>query len=118
MMVANGSIGGPSTACGKRTSAAGPREISVPAETCSIAILHCCSGTSSGVYSYFLPVTPPAVECLLVPFHVGGKAVGTIWALLHDDRRKYDAEDERLMNTSVNALIDHRAAKARQSIAR
>ena len=50
-------------------------------------------------YTYFLPVTPPAVECLLVPFHVGGKAVGTIWALLHDDRRKYDAEDERLMNT-------------------
>ena len=48
-------------------------------------------------YTYFLPITPPAVECLLVPFYVGGKAVGTIWALKHDDRRKFDAEDERLM---------------------
>src|SRR5262249_43798671 len=46
-------------------------------------------------YPYLLPVTPPAVECLLVPFHVGGKAVGTIWAIAHDDRRKFDSEDLR-----------------------
>jgi PAS domain S-box-containing protein len=50
-------------------------------------------------YPYLLPVTPPAEECLLVPFYVGGKAVGTIWAIMHSDRRKFDAEDERLMNT-------------------
>ena len=31
-------------------------------------------------YTYFLPVTPPVEECLLVPFYVEGKAVGTIWA--------------------------------------
>jgi len=48
-------------------------------------------------YTYFLPITPPVEECLLVPFHVGGKAVGTIWAITHDDHRKFDAEDERLM---------------------
>jgi formate hydrogenlyase transcriptional activator len=48
-------------------------------------------------YAYFLPVTPLVEECLLVPFYVGGKAVGTIWALMHDDSRKFDAEDERLM---------------------
>src|SRR5499433_3146893 len=46
-------------------------------------------------YPYLLPVTPPAVECLLVPFHVEGKAVGTIWAITHDDRRKFDMEDMR-----------------------
>jgi len=46
-------------------------------------------------YTYFLPVTPPVEECLLVPFHVGGKAVGTIWAIAHNDRRKFDAEDMR-----------------------
>jgi PAS domain S-box-containing protein len=46
-------------------------------------------------YPYLLPVTPPAVECLLVPFYVEGKAVGTIWAIAHDDRRKFDAEDLR-----------------------
>ncbi|HEV3443284.1 MAG TPA: PAS domain-containing protein, partial [Gemmataceae bacterium] len=46
-------------------------------------------------YGYLLPVTPPAEECLLVPFHVEGKAVGTIWAIAHDDRRKFDVEDMR-----------------------
>jgi len=45
-------------------------------------------------YTYF---PPPINECLLVPFYVEGKAVGTIWALAHDDRRKFDAEDDRLM---------------------
>ena len=50
-------------------------------------------------YPYFLPVTPLVEECLLVPFYVGGKAVGTIWAIMHSDRRKFDAEDERVMST-------------------
>ena len=50
-------------------------------------------------YPYLLPVTPPAEECLLVPFYVGGKAVGTIWAIMHSDRRKFDAEDERLLSS-------------------
>src|SRR5262252_1861776 len=49
-------------------------------------------------YPYLLPVTPPAEECLLVPFYVEGEAVGTIWAIMHSGRRKFDAEDERLMN--------------------
>jgi signal transduction histidine kinase/ActR/RegA family two-component response regulator len=46
-------------------------------------------------YAYFLAVTPPVEECLLVPFYVGGRAVGTIWAIAHNDRRKFDAEDMR-----------------------
>ena len=46
-------------------------------------------------YTYFQPVTPPVEECLLIPFYVGGKAVGTIWAVSHDERRKFDAEDMR-----------------------
>jgi PAS domain S-box-containing protein len=50
-------------------------------------------------YPYFLPVTPLVEECLLVPFYVGDKAVGTIWAIMHSDRRKFDAEDERVMST-------------------
>ena len=52
-------------------------------------------------YPYLLPVMPPAEECLLVPFYVGGKAVGTIWAIMHTDRRKFDAEDVRLMSVLV-----------------
>jgi PAS domain S-box-containing protein len=48
-------------------------------------------------YPYLLPVIPAAEECLLVPFHVAGEAVGTIWAIMHSDRRKFDAEDDRVM---------------------
>ena len=46
-------------------------------------------------YPYFQPVTPPMGECLLAPFYVKGKAVGTIWIVAHDDRRTFDAEDRR-----------------------
>jgi hypothetical protein len=30
-------------------------------------------------YPYMMPVIPAAEECLMVPFYVDGKAVGTIW---------------------------------------
>jgi PAS domain S-box-containing protein len=50
-------------------------------------------------YPYFIPITPAVEECLLVPFYIEGKAVGTIWAITHGDRRKFDSEDERIMNT-------------------
>lgn len=45
-------------------------------------------------YTYFGPVTPSVQEALLVPFYVRNTAVGTIWAVAHDDR-KFDAEDQR-----------------------
>ena len=48
-------------------------------------------------YPYLMPVSPAAEECLLVPFYVEGKAVGTIWGIMHTDRRKFDAEDNRVM---------------------
>ena len=48
-------------------------------------------------YPYLMPVSPAAEECLLVPFYVNGKAVGTIWGIMHSDRRKFDAEDNRVM---------------------
>jgi PAS domain S-box-containing protein len=48
-------------------------------------------------YPYLQPVIPAAEECLLVPFYVGGEAVGTIWAIMHSDRHKFDAEDDRVM---------------------
>ena len=41
-------------------------------------------------YPYFIPITPLVEECLLVPFYIGGKAVGTIWAITHGDRRRFD----------------------------
>jgi PAS domain S-box-containing protein len=48
-------------------------------------------------YPYLVPVNPTAEECLLVPFYVAGEAVGTIWGIMHTDRRKFDAEDDRVM---------------------
>ena len=48
-------------------------------------------------YPYLMPVNPAAEECLLVPFYVDGKAVGTIWGIMHSDSRKFDAEDDRIM---------------------
>ena len=48
-------------------------------------------------YPYLMPVSPAAEECLLVPFYVEGQAVGTVWGIMHTDRRKFDAEDDRVM---------------------
>ncbi len=50
-------------------------------------------------YTYFQAVQPPVEEALLVPFYFEGKAVGTLWTIVHDGRRKFDAEDERIMSS-------------------
>ena len=50
-------------------------------------------------YPYFWMSIPPAVECLLVPFYVNGRAVGTVWAIVHDDSRQFDSEDLRLLES-------------------
>ena len=49
-------------------------------------------------YTYFLPVTPLVEEALLVPFYVAKKAVGTVWAVAHNDY-KFDAEDKRQLES-------------------
>jgi signal transduction histidine kinase/ActR/RegA family two-component response regulator len=46
-----------------------------------------------------LPSEPPVVEALLVPFHVNDKPIGTVWVVAHDERRKFDREDERIIKT-------------------
>ncbi|MGA8440833.1 MAG: ATP-binding protein [Candidatus Sulfotelmatobacter sp.] len=63
-------------------------------------------------YPYLRPVIPAAEECLLVPFYVDGKAVGTIWGIMHSDRRKFDAEDDRVM-----ASLGKFASSAYQALA-
>jgi C4-dicarboxylate-specific signal transduction histidine kinase len=42
---------------------------------------------------------PLAEQGLLVPFYVNGKAVGTIWAIVHHNDRKFDTEDLRLLES-------------------
>ena len=63
-------------------------------------------------YPYLMPVSPAAEECLLVPFYVDCKAVGTIWGIMHSDRRKFDAEDDRVM-----ASLGKFASSAYQALA-
>ena len=44
-------------------------------------------------FRYFADVSPRIVEALLVPFHLGGQPVGTIWVISHEETRQFDAED-------------------------
>jgi signal transduction histidine kinase len=41
---------------------------------------------------------PRFVEALLIPFHDHGAPIGTVWVVSHDDERKFDAEDERIVS--------------------
>jgi signal transduction histidine kinase len=50
-------------------------------------------------YPYFDAVTPLAEEALVVPFSVEGRPIGTIWAVAHNNLRKFDAEDSRLLES-------------------
>jgi signal transduction histidine kinase len=49
-------------------------------------------------FGYFTQVEPRIREALLIPFHVDGKAVGTIWVISHTQSRAFDAEDARVMS--------------------
>ena len=48
-------------------------------------------------FDYLVPVAPSVEEALLMPFYINGKAVGTIWVIAHDDSRRFQSEDLRLM---------------------
>ena len=50
-------------------------------------------------YPYLKMAIPLAEEGLLVPFYVDRKAVGTIWAIAHSNRHKFDVEDLRLLES-------------------
>ncbi len=50
-------------------------------------------------FEYFAQVEPRIEEALLIPFHVGGQAVGTIWVIAHDQSRRFDTEDAGVMGT-------------------
>jgi GAF domain-containing protein len=55
-------------------------------------------------FTYLAPIAPSLEEVLLIPFHLDGKAVGTIWAVIHEPGRHFDAEDKRLLeNLSIVA---------------
>jgi PAS domain S-box-containing protein len=62
-------------------------------------------------FPYFGEVKPLLDEGLLIPFYVKGEAVGTIWVVAHDESRRFDAEDLRVM-TSLSTF----AAAAYQNL--
>lgn len=64
-------------------------------------------------FGYFAEVSPRIEEVLLIPFHAGGRAVGTIWVISHAETRRFDAEDVRVMNT-----LGEFAAAAHQVVGR
>lgn len=50
-------------------------------------------------FAYLTPISPSLEEVLLVPFYMEKKAVGTIWAVIHTEGKKFDAEDKRLLES-------------------
>jgi signal transduction histidine kinase/CheY-like chemotaxis protein len=49
-------------------------------------------------FKYFAEVKPVIVEALLIPFAFDGRPAGTIWVVTHDEQRRFDAEDARLID--------------------
>jgi GAF domain-containing protein len=43
-------------------------------------------------------VEPAIVEGLVLPVQFDGIALGTLWVVSHDEERKFDAEDVRIMS--------------------
>lgn len=54
-------------------------------------------------FPYWADVKPVLEEALLIPFHIQGEAIGTIWVVAHDASRRFDAEDLRVM-TNLGAF--------------
>jgi PAS domain S-box-containing protein len=50
-------------------------------------------------YPYFAPIVPRVEEALLVPFYICSEAAGTIWAIHHDTEHRFDAEDQRMLES-------------------
>ena len=50
-------------------------------------------------FPYLAAASPSIEEALLVPFTVAGETVGTIWVIAHDETRRFDAEDLRLLES-------------------
>jgi signal transduction histidine kinase len=65
-------------------------------------------------FKYLASVKPCVEEGLLIPFRVGGRAIGTIWVMAHDPSRRFDAEDLRVMNDLAHFAAAAYAACSRQ----
>jgi PAS domain S-box-containing protein len=53
-------------------------------------------------FPYFGEVRPLLEDALLIPFHVKGEAIGTIWVVSHVESYRFEAEDLRVMTNLGN----------------
>lgn len=74
-------------------------------------------------FPYFGEVRPLLEEGLLIPFYVKGEAIGTIWVVTHDEGRRFDTEDLRVMtslgtfaSTAYQTLLSLNATQKNASI--
>jgi signal transduction histidine kinase len=63
-------------------------------------------------FTYLNRVAPPVVEALVIPFGTDRPVLGTIWLVSHDESRRFDGEDVRVMT----GLADFTAAALRVSV--
>ncbi|MFL6617365.1 MAG: PAS domain-containing protein [Povalibacter sp.] len=67
-------------------------------------------------YAFPSYLHPAIHEILLVPIHVGKVAVGSLWVIAHDESRKFDLEDVRLLKSLANfAATAHQLLTTQQS---
>lgn len=67
-------------------------------------------------FPYIGEMTPAVEDALLVPFYVDGQALGTIWAVSHDETKRFDAEDLRVMtNLSKFAAASYQTQRAAET---
>ena len=56
-------------------------------------------------FLYLDEIRIPIVEGLVLPLYDGnGRALGTVWVVFHDERRQFDGEDLRLMESLTQLL--------------
>ncbi|MDB6010373.1 MAG: hybrid sensor histidine kinase/response regulator [Gammaproteobacteria bacterium] len=68
-------------------------------------------------YDYVSAMDPPCREVLLVPFSVGGVPIGTLWAVMHDESRHFDAEDARILgNLAKFASAGYQSVQATEAL--
>jgi PAS domain S-box-containing protein len=53
-------------------------------------------------FPYLGEVSPLLDDGLFIPLYVDGEAVGTIWVISHDESRRFDGEDLRVMTNLSN----------------
>jgi two-component system CheB/CheR fusion protein len=54
-------------------------------------------------FPHLAAVRPPVFETLLAPFHLGGRPIGTVWAIKHSPEGHFDGEDARLLRILAGA---------------